>query len=78
MAIKSCIMLYLRKERVWDFLTKHYQWIVAAYHDNRGMDHVATWPIGQSKPRKGCKSVMLNCVNQPCEWLPDSHTIIRI
>ena len=63
--------VYLRKEFVLDSLTGRPGFEVVAYADAYCILKYATWPIGQTKPRKGCKTVMLNCVLWTAHWLPD-------
>ncbi|AXQ68555.1 hypothetical protein HOU00_gp121 [Caulobacter phage CcrPW] len=47
---------------------------IVAYRDKAMTDAAGRWPwFYQSKPRKGAKTVMLNCMRHRAAWRPDHH-----
>lgn len=48
---------------------------VCAYRDKKCDSLIAIFSAGASKPLRGCRSVILNCVSWPVVWLPTIHRI---
>lgn len=75
----TLILRYLRKEPTNDTILKAYapkarRYDVVAYGDSKAETApVARWPwfYTDSKPRKGRRTVTLNCFTYAAVWLPD-------
>lgn len=77
-------MVYLRKEPTTDSVTLEHRrkysarhvlgthMDVQSYAEQSATTKIGRWPwFYSNKPRKGCKTVMLNCTRHNVMWLPD-------
>jgi hypothetical protein len=70
--IPQTFTLYLRREPSTDPLWRSYgHRDVCAYRDEASITLAGRFTASYKQPRKGCKTVVLNCVRWRAVWLPD-------
>lgn len=73
----NLLTLYLRREPTTDSSWLKYgdgkpKYDVQAYRDNATKDPIGRFMWCCTKPRKGCKTVELNCCRWKAVWLADA------
>ena len=70
------LTLYLRREPTTDSTWLKYgtgeRYDIQAYGDKDATDPVGRFIWSNTKPRKGCKTVVLNCFRWRVVWLSDA------